>query len=386
MARAHKETLMFESRTYKHLSDGSLDFPSLVEGIPRLVDQSLAENNITLELDAKMVGFDARLSAHIKQTYTDWTASLSGQLFRLEVTRVINIVSICLVFVFQVLQFFYFPRLNSGRKSFLAGSWAILGLVLLETSSLVMITSYMLNNIREVLLLNFPLYSSAWAVKYFDPILTGSALRFVLSSGNNTWKEKYTSVLGSLETNFNTSFSLSDTRHEVDLFNSINTANNILVALEQEVLGNSSRGSILLNDTYQENKALYLFSIEQLVTEESRRLFSAIASAASLGKALIFFAAVLCAMGFLVFVTDLSRLYVASSAVEQETQLIELNRLESTKKSSSMVEEDRSFARESAVFSSGALKSLNLMDYQALRQAAASPPPPRPLMPNQYQR
>jgi hypothetical protein len=318
---AHERFMIFErDRAIDNKSEYELA-SSLIDQVPSLRNTSWTQMTFTPEFDSNMFALHAELQKLLQSFMRQTMSACQANLFQIEVTRIVNIVVIVLASVLRLFQVGLFPRQQQRKLTFLAGSGAVFGLSVLECAALIIITSYLHENLEIVALTYLPLYELAWMIKIHDPILTGATLRYALSQGNSSWKTIYDNALDPLTGNISLAMRLSDGAHQTALYKMINDSNTVLVQHEMATFLNASNGrNELLSSSYQTQKIIYLQSVDLFASEQSLRLTSALSSAATLCSSLIFFAALLTGMGLLVFLTDISRIFIADLA-EREQQL-----------------------------------------------------------------
>ena len=307
--QSHEKMLDLESRMFFNLNTNPSNLLELVARLPSLREACYSLGNVTSEFDVNHSALDQTLKNMSRDATKALNDSLTHQLNLIQTTRTVNIVELVFVSVFKLVQMSLFPSMGAGRLSNLAGSGSLFALAALESSALILISSFVLNDLQGIMNREYPLYNTAWQIKGDDPILTSSAIRFALSqNGDAAWKHHYDTASIPFNLALSTFRSMSHSNQQALLQKVVDETNDHLVSLEMNAFSNHSAASeILMGASYTATKSTYLSAIDYYVEDQQSRLFAALLSSATLCNTLLFFAALILGMGFFVFVNDLSR-------------------------------------------------------------------------------
>ena len=280
---SHLTAIDFEmSQAYSGPEDNALR--ESVQNIPLLVSQSMTNSKINDGFDKNMKNVDLLARSAIDKTSNDMTSTLNHVQIESRITLIVNGVILGLVTVLRIAEIFLGPKVSKkdGSVVHVAGAMSMFFLSVLESAAFIIITNTRLGHIISLINKDYPLYTASWQIKYLDPKLTGSAMRFVLSNGDPAWNDFYMQFIDPLTAAY-TVTSSTQSPAELAVSNINNAANTILVDLETQSLTNYLDGAIILPGlNYTSNKDIYLYSVDFLLANQEKQLFASLASTNSL--------------------------------------------------------------------------------------------------------
>lgn len=287
------------------------DFGERIKNLVTLRDGCLAVGNMTAAFDENLLALDKLATAAVGTTGRKVIDELQSMQNNARGTLYTNYGILGVSTILRIAQVSFTPRSTLGPKQSLLhwiSIFSMFALSALEAIAFIIITNTRLSYIDTLVKTQYPLYEAAWQIKYLDPILTGSAMRFTLSNGDSSWSDRYTAALDPLTAAYTTAATYNSS--VVQALNELNfNANLVLVDLETVALTNATAGKDALTGlSYTSNKDIYLFSVESLLVLVQTLLNSGLAATSSICEALVYFAAILTAISLLLFVSEFSRL------------------------------------------------------------------------------
>lgn len=311
---SHHAAINFEASQ----SDYSEEIRTLAADMKNLTDGIFANNAISASYDTALLALDTASVNGVKNTSLALIDSLKYVQKITEITVYCNAVILGLVAIIRGGELYFGPKWRSKDKEaslHFAGVMSSTFLSILESAAFILITNYRLQYLNTLVEKDFILYEAAWQIKYLDPILTGSALRFSLSNSSE-WTDRYNAAIDPLTAAY-AELSKYDSS-VISALNKLNADSNaVLVELETIALSNSSAGAGAITGlSYISNKAIYLFSVDSILRIQEQQLYAGLASTSTLCQALIYFAAVLTGISLLLFVTEISRLIMSKKVTD----------------------------------------------------------------------
>jgi len=292
--------------------ESSAEIKESVGKMSNLTNDCLTSGKISSDYDQNLFLLDKLAVAATEKTDNHIFDELKSMQNSAVATLYANSIALGVVTLLRIGQIYFSPKENRDLKanpSYWAGTTSMFMLSALESTSFIILTKIRLHYIDVLVTTEYPLYESAWKIKYLDPILTGSAFRYTFSEGDATWNDRYNEALPPLEAAYNVTSVI--TSPEVQGLNELNAnANQVLIVLETDALTNTTLGKDALTGlSYTSNKAVYLFAVDSLLILQERKLYAGLSSTQSMCEALLFFAAVLTSMSMLLFISEVTKLF-----------------------------------------------------------------------------
>ncbi len=153
---------------------------------------------------------------------------------------------------------------------------AAMALLLVVTGAAFSFVSYLRDTVAQLEAEDLELFDKAWRIRYLDEALTHSTAQYVLSQGDQQWKDRYNSLVIELD---ETIASLRETKHSTALepLDKVSQANDRLISLEMAAFeateqGDFERATALLEGDYEQQKAVYRNGLQKFFDSERQNL------------------------------------------------------------------------------------------------------------------
>lgn len=219
---------------------------------------------------------------------------------------ILNAFFVALIVVFRIVEgYIHSKKKDAVLSAEVFGSLSLLGLSVLECAAFLTMTTIRYDDSQKLIDVIYPLYNAA-----YDPILTGSALRYVYTNGSSVWLDRYNAAVDPLLASIESARLLASSTSELQLYNLTDSANTVLVELETVALNDTVAGiASLTGSLYTTNKQLYLYSIDHFVSKQEQAIYSSFASSSSLTNVLMYCAAFFTGISLLSWIRELMKAF-----------------------------------------------------------------------------